>query len=340
MKILKLGDLHFGVKQDSVWMQNIQRLAIENAIKYSKENGITKWIQTGDWFDVRKAITHKTMEFTREIAQKIMAAGIEVDVIVGNHDMAMKQKIHPNACNELLSQFPNFTVYNNIQTVDYDGCKIDLCPWICEENKDEILQHINSTKAKYCIGHFELSGFYFYKGMKSNGEDPAFLRKYDQVWSGHFHTISENRNIKFIGTPYSITSGDENDPRGFWIFDTDTKESEFIQNPVMWHQRIDYPCTINFNAFKGLSVRVFVSKMDDKFAKFETELESVVHEMKVIVNVEKADNNEENDCIVAPVVVKSMHEIITDYIETIPDLTDVEKEKTNKLALSLYNDCN
>lgn len=332
-----LGDLHIGVKQDDKWMQNIQRLAIKEAIDISIKNGIKKWIQTGDWFDVRKAITHKTMEFTREIAIMIGEAGIEVDVIVGNHDMSLKQKIHPNACTELLSQFSNFTIYDKISTVEYGDVKIDLCPWICDENKEEIHNHMKTSQALYCVGHFELSGFYFYKGLKSHGDDPSFLCKYKEVWSGHFHTISENRNIKFLGTPYSITSGDENDPRGYWIFDTEKHEMEFIQNSVMWHRRIEYPTSVNIEMYRNLSVRLIVSKFDKNLTEFETALENVVHELKVVNKIDTSveiDDSETDD-----VEIKSLSELMDEYIDCIPEIEKTDSDATKIMVKNLYLEC-
>lgn len=340
MKILKLGDLHFGVKKDDKWLQNIQRDGIRQAIEISKKHGITKWIQTGDWFDVRSAISHKCMEFNREIAEKIEEAGIEVDVIVGNHDMHFKNKITPNACIEVLSQFKNFRVYDKPTTVIYDDVEIDLIPWICEENQQEIMNFVEKTKSRYCVGHFELSGFYFYKGLKSHGDDPQFLRKYKKVWSGHFHTQSENRNVQYLGTPWSLTSGDENDPRGFWIFDTETEESEFVQNETMWHRRIEYPCSINPKTFENLSVRVFVTKMDNSFGKFETALESVVHEMKVVskidlsVGVETTDEIEEENVEIKPLI-----DLMMDYVSVMPNTNEQDVDSIQHMTKNLYLEC-
>ncbi|MFP9166840.1 hypothetical protein ACLI1Y_15840, partial [Enterococcus faecalis] len=170
-----------------------------------------------DIFDVRKAITHKTMEFAREIVQTLDDAGITLHTIVGNHDLHYKNVMHPNASTELLAKYPNVKVYDKPTTVDFDGCLIDLIPWMCEENTGEILEHIKTSSASFCVGHWELNGFYFYKGMKSHGLEPDFLKTYKEVWSGHFHTISEAANVRYIGTPWTLTAGDENDPRGFWM---------------------------------------------------------------------------------------------------------------------------
>ncbi|EQA7786752.1 metallophosphoesterase [Acinetobacter baumannii] len=332
MKILKLGDLHIGVKQDDPWIQNIQMDGIKQAIDYSKSKGISTWLQAGDWFDVRKAITHKTMNFNRKICELIEDAGITVYVIVGNHDSTFKNTIFPNACDELLSQFKNFNVINKVCTLEFDDVKIDMVPWICDENQDEIMEFIKNSNSKFCMGHFELNGFYFYKGMKSHGAEPDFLKAYKRVWSGHFHTISENRNVTFIGTPWSLTSGDENDPRGFWEFDTETEESIFVQNSTMWHRRIDYPTSINPEVYRNLSVRVFVTKVDSKLAKFETDLEEVVHELKIVNRVDSSveiveDTSDE---------VKSMVDLIEEYIGALPDLSDGDSEAIKSISKALY----
>lgn len=333
MKFLKLGDLHFGVKQDDPWVQNLQRDAIRQAIDYSKANGITKWLQAGDWFDVRKAITHKCMEFTREIATEIMGAGITVDVIVGNHDMAMKQKIHPNACTELLTQFSNFTIYDKITTVDYDSLKIDMVPWICDENREEILEYMKTTEARYCLGHFELNGFYFYKGMKSHGSEPDFLRRYKRVWSGHFHTQSSNKNVDYIGTPYTLTAGDENDIRGFWVFDTETEESSFVPNTTTWHKKIYYPCSVNPRQFKDVSLRVVVEKMDKDLVAFESALEEVVHELKVIVKVDTSVETTEG-CVEDE--IKTLPDLMEEYVDALPDVNDADIDATKIIVKQLY----
>ncbi|EPE3294656.1 metallophosphoesterase [Escherichia coli] len=334
MKILNLGDWHLGVKADDEWVQSIQLNGIKQAIEYSKKNGITTWIQYGDIFDVRKAITHKTMEFAREIVQMLDDAGITLHTVVGNHDMHFKNTLTPNASTELLAKYPNVKVYDKPTTVDFDGCLIDLIPWMCEENTGEILEHIKTSSASFCVGHWELNGFYFYKGMKSHGLEPDFLKTYKEVWSGHFHTISEAANVKYIGTPWTLTAGDENDPRGFWMFDTETERMEFIPNNTTWHRRIHYPFKgkIDYKDFTNLSVRVIVTEVDKNLTKFESELEKVVHSLRV---VSKIDNSVESDDS-EEVEVQSLQTLMEEYINAIPDITDSDREALIQYANQLY----
>ncbi|SSU39246.1 DNA repair exonuclease [Acinetobacter baumannii] len=332
MKFLKLGDWHLGVKQDDPWIQNIQMLGIRQAIEYSKANSINTWLQAGDVFDVRKAITHKTIEFARKLFDEIQAAGIKVIIVVGNHDMHFKEKIHPNACTELLGHLDHVVVIDTPQTINL-GLDIDFIPWICDENREDIMTFIKASKSKFCMGHFELNGFYFYKGMQSHGSEPDFLKSYKRVWSGHFHTISKNKNVTYIGTPWSLTAGDENDPRGFWVFDTDTEESSFIQNDTMWHRRIDYPTQINPENYRDLSVRLYVTKVDKGLSAFETALENVVHELKVVNRVDTSSSLEVDEDVSS---VKSLAELIVEYVESIEDLSTDDATAIKDMSKLLY----
>lgn len=334
MKILNLGDWHLGVKADDEWIRGIQIDGIKQAIEYSKKNGITTWIQYGDIFDVRKAITHKTMEFAREIVQMLDDAGITLHTVVGNHDMHFKNTLTPNASTELLAKYPNVKVYDKPTTVDFDGCLIDLIPWMCEENTGEILEHIKTSSASFCVGHWELNGFYFYKGMKSHGLEPDFLKTYKEVWSGHFHTISEAANVRYIGTPWTLTAGDENDPRGFWMFDTETERMEFIPNNTTWHRRIHYPFKgkIDYKDFTNLSVRVIVTEVDKNLTKFESELEKVVHSLRVVSKIDNSVESDESE----EVEVQSLQTLMEEYINAIPDITDSDREALIQYANQLY----
>lgn len=333
MNILTVGDLHIGAKQDDPWIQNIQREFFDWAIDFSKKNGITQWIQKGDWFDVRKAITHKSMEFNREQCQKLLDAGIQVDVIVGNHDAHYKNTLVPNACDEVLTQFSNITVYSKPTTKQYGDLLIDLIPWMCQDNTEEILKHIKTSSATHCVGHWELNGFYFYKGLKSHGIEPDFLKKYKKVLSGHFHTHSEAGNVIYTGTPYQLNSGDENDPRGVWVLNTKDESLKFHENPRMWFKKISYPCTIKPEDYRDLSVRVVVTEVDKNLTKFESALEAVVHSLKLISKVDTSSDYEGSD---EEVEVKSLSQTMDEYIDGLVDCNDEDKAIVKNYVKMLY----
>lgn len=334
MKIIHSGDWHLGVKADDPWVQEIQLKGIRDHIAYAKKHNIKTIIQYGDIFDVRKAITHKCMEFARQIVGELHDAGIHLITIVGNHDMHYKNTLTPNAAQEVMGKYPNVTVIEHPMTMDFDNVKIDLIPWMCDENTTEIMEHIKNTKATICIGHWELNGFYFYKGMKSHGLEPDFLKKYKNVYSGHFHTISEAANVKYIGTPWTLTAGDENDPRGFWVQDTGLGTFDFVPNETTWHRKIFYPNdTIDFNDFKNIAVRVIVEQVDKGLPKFESELEKIVHSLRVVSKVDNTVDGEADE----EVEVKSLLDLMEEYIDALPDgHTDEDRESLKALSKQLY----
>lgn len=313
MKILLLGDLHTGIGNDDPWVHEYILDTIKKAVDYSKENDIKVWIQTGDWFDCRKAITHATMSFNRtKVIPLLEEAGITCYVTVGNHDLFKRHKIQPNAPREVLSQYECIKVIDSPETVNFDGVSFDLIPWMSDDNKSEILEFIQNSFSEYCVGHWELSGYYFYKGLKSEGYSADFLKKYREVFSGHFHTISDGGNVTYIGTPYTLTAGDENDPRGFWVFDTDSHKKEFIQNDKTYHVRITYPSDENIDVerFKGLSVRLIATVADNGLSKLESALEAVVHKLKVVHNLERSASNE-----TGVIEVKSTIQMVYEYLD-------------------------
>lgn len=91
------------------------------------------------------------------------------------------------------------------------------------------------------MGHLEITGFEMHKGAVSDhGFDMDIFSKFDLVMSGHFHHRSRNRNINYLGAPYEMTWSDYNDPKGFHVFDTATRDLTFIENPHRMFRKIYY----------------------------------------------------------------------------------------------------
>ena len=337
MKILHLGDLHVGVKGDDPWIQHIQMDAIEQAIKYSVKHGIKNWIQYGDFFDVRKGVTQESMNFARKIIELLSNHDIHMDVIIGNHDLHKKDRLTPNSVSEILRGYPHITIHEKPKTVVYDKVKIDLIPWMCKTNTSEILSFVKKSKSDYCIGHWELNGFYYYKGLPSHGLEPDFLRGYKQVWSGHFHCISEAANVKYIGTPFTITAGDENDPRGFWILDTTDESFTFVENETCWHKKLYYPDDkIVAKDYKNLAIRIVADKIDAGLTKLEGELEEVVHSLSIIAplssNVSGDSDEEVSDEIENP----SLLDLGYKHIDKMKDLSAEDAKRIKALFNKLW----
>jgi DNA repair exonuclease SbcCD nuclease subunit len=70
--------------------------------------------------------------------------------------------------------------------------------------------------------------------------DKSLFNRYDTVFTGHYHHKSDDGRIHYLGNPYELTWSDYNDYRGFHVFDTDTRNLEFIRNPYRMFHKVFY----------------------------------------------------------------------------------------------------
>ena len=277
MKICILGDTHFGARGDSLdFHRYFEKFYDHVLFPYIKANDIRVIFQMGDLLDRRKYINFNSLHLCRQyFFDRCQILGVKVHTLLGNHDVAFKNTLEVNSTGLLLNEYENVEYYDDFQTVDFDGVSIDVMPWICDENEKEIFESIKKSKAQICFGHFEIAGFEMDKGnVCDHGLDKKALNKYDIVLSGHFHHKSSDGNITYVGTPYEMTWSDYNDPKGFHIFDTETRELEFVKNPYAMFNKVvyddantdfEYWNNYDFSSLKDTYVKVVVLNKQNPF---------------------------------------------------------------------------
>ena len=142
------------------------------------------------------------------------------------------------------------------------------------------------------MGHLELNGFRATRGhMMEDGMSVDIFDKFEKVYSGHFHTRSNNGKIYYLGNPYEMFWNDVNDARGFTILDTETLEHFHIDNPYKLFYNLYYEDTnyklFNATEYKDKIVKVIVRKKTSQkqFEKFIDKLySSGIQELKIIEN--------------------------------------------------------
>jgi DNA repair exonuclease SbcCD nuclease subunit len=208
--------------------------------------------------------------------EKLQEYGIQFITLLGNHDVAFKNTLQVNSSQLLLNEYDNVTVCDSFTTFSFDGIDVDIVPWLCDDNEIEILDQIKQSKSQICFGHFEIDGFKMDAvNVHEGGLKKDKLSKYDIVLSGHFHHKSNDGHIFYVGTPNEMTWIDYNDPRGFHIFDTDTREMEFIKNPYRMFFKINYDDslenmaqqyrTFDYSVYEGAYVKVVVVNKNNPF---------------------------------------------------------------------------
>jgi DNA repair exonuclease SbcCD nuclease subunit len=236
MKIALIADTHWGIRNDSIIIADaLKRFLDDTFFPTLRANGIDHVIHLGDLVDRRKYINFNTAKRLREdFLDPLQAYNITMDIIAGNHDVYYKNTNKVNALDELLfGKYKNICIYTDAVTVDHNnGIPILYIPWINDENRQHTLNEISNTRSQIVFGHLELAGFDLFRGHKNDhGDDPNIFNRFDLVCSGHYHTRSDNGSIFYLGCPVQFSWSDYNDIKGFHIFDTETRDLEFVPNP-------------------------------------------------------------------------------------------------------------
>lgn len=344
MKIAILGDTHFGVRGDAIAFHNHYReFYSKTFFPYLVQNNIKHVVQLGDLFDRRKYISFQTLALAKKyFFEPIEKYNIECHVLLGNHDVFFKNTLEINSPELLLQEYQkNIIIYN--EPASWQG--IDIIPWICKDNEQQIMQFISSSTNEICFGHFELAGFEMDRGnICHEGMDADLLKKYDMVLSGHFHHKSSKGNITYVGTPSEHTWADYNDERGFHIFDTETRELTFIPNPNKMFYKIQYNdddmfyndiVNADYSYLAGKYLKIVVEKRNNSFL-FDTLIDSitkvapqelsVVEDFSEITNTENVDIDQAEDTMT----------ILNKYVDglTLP----VESDRIKTVLREVYNE--
>ena len=292
MKVALINDTHYGCRKGSKLFHDYFELFYKNVFfPMLEQYGINTIIHMGDAFDSRKSIDYQSLEWAKRVVFEPLK-NYEVHMIVGNHDSYYKNTNNTNSPQLLLKDYPNIRTYSSPTEIKVGNLDVLLLPWICMENEEQSMKMIKKTKAKVAMGHLEFQGFRVNRQIiMEHGLEANLFSNFKKVFSGHYHTRSDNGTVFYTGNPYEIYWTDVNDTRGFTIFDTETLEHTYINNPYKMFYNIYYEDT-NYQTFdtreyENKIVKVVVRKKTDtkKFEKFLDKLyASNIAELKVIEN--------------------------------------------------------
>lgn len=192
MKSLVIGDLHFGIKSNSVqWLESQIKLFKELIIKTIEDERFDRVIFLGDLTDIRYAINQQVgcelKKLVRLLSDRLLEKNPDAIIffIAGNHDYysPLEDFSYYNSY-ELLFGEEFEECHNNIKFVtqfpyfDEDNEALYL-PWFyTEDNKkfSDALYSFKGVRQIYC--HTDLSQW---------GEGRIYSLKGAKVYSGHIH---------------------------------------------------------------------------------------------------------------------------------------------------------
>jgi DNA repair exonuclease SbcCD nuclease subunit len=336
-----ITDQHFGARKNSklfhdYFLKFYNEIFFPNLIR---EN-IKIVIDMGDTFDNRTGINYSALAWAKDnYYDRLRDMGIKVYTIVGNHTAYYKNTNSINAVDLLLREYDNVEVISEYREIDIEGLKIAFVPWINSENQESTYLSLKKSKCPIVMGHLELQGFYANKmHLMDHGHDRHPYKKFEKVYSGHYHHRSEEDNIHYLGNPYEIYWNDLEDVRGFHLFDTKTKEHTPVDNPFKMFYRLYYDdnpaALLDSSEYKDKIVKLIVRKKTKpkEFEKYIDKLmDSGVFDLKVVENFafnESEDFNIEQS--------EDTLSILSRYLDE--SETDIDKVAVKEIIKNIYQE--
>jgi hypothetical protein len=341
MRVAIITDQHFGARKNSKLFHDYF-LSFYNDVFFPtlEREGITTVIDMGDTFDSRKGIDFAALAWAKDnYYDRLNSLGCLVYTVVGNHTAYYKNTNQVNAVDLLLREYKNVKVISEAEHIKIGSQDVLFIPWINSENQDQTYNIIKKSKAKLAMGHLELNGFSAYRGhTMTTGHDSAIFEKFTKVFSGHYHTRSDNGKIYYLGNPYEIYANDYNDTRGFHIFDTETLSLETINNPYRMFYSVFYDDSdyqiFDARPYENKIVKLIVRKKSNpkQFDKFLDKLySSNVAELKIIENFNIQENFE-----IEELESEDTISILNRYVEE--SEINLDKNVIQKLIQSVYKE--
>ena len=339
-------DFHFGARNDDPVVMQAQLDFFDNVFFPAiKQHNVTHFLDLGDTWDKRKIHNIRTYNIFRErFFDKLEELGVQTIMLIGNHDVYFKNTNEVNSVSILGKEYKNIHVVNGFEDIKIDNYTFGMMSWINNQNLDEAKQFIKTSQADIVCGHFEAVGFELLPGVKAeHGIDPGLFKRFDQVWSGHFHIPSKVGNFEYIGNPFDLNWSDYNQRKSVLLFDDNIGSRQFIENPYRLSSSITYTddidiLTYDFDKHKNKFVRVNVETMNvkdnSKFSLFIDKLQQVSYNLdvsetgKIEFSVgDEVEANAEIDTLSKIVsVVGSM------------ELSGLDKGKLTSMFTQLYSD--
>ena len=341
MKIAIITDQHFGCRKNSKHFHDYF-LKFYNDVFFPtlEKEGITTIVDMGDTFDSRKGVDFSSLAWAKNnYYDRLEKMGCEIHTIVGNHTAYYKNTNDVNAVDLLLREYENVKIYSEATDIKIDNLNILLVPWINSENEKMTLDAIDNSKSRCVMGHLEFKGFRIHRGfVMDQGTDVKLFDKFDRVYSGHYHTRSDDGKVFYLGNPYEMYWNDLSDTRGFHIFDTETLEHTPIDNPYKMFYNIYYEDTnhqtFDTRKYDDKIVKLIVRKKTDQtqFERFVDKLyNSNVFELKIVENFQLIDN-EDFEAFES----ENTLSILNRYVEE--SEIDLEKSKIQTMISDVYQE--
>lgn len=341
-----VNDLHYGVKNGSPLFHGIvKRFMEEQLLPFIDANGVKTVFMLGDFFDSRKSINVESIVAAREsFLEPLSRRGVQVLMIAGNHDVFYRNTNRVNSLDAIIGKsYDNVRFWSSPETITVEGVRVLMLPWLNSENMDESVREVAHSDARFVMSHLELAGFEFSKGvMAEHGQiEVDSIRRFEQVFTGHYHHKSSRGNIHYLGTQYEMTWADYGSPKGFHHFDGETLS--FIENPEKTFHRLVFSDEdqremerelVSLPSYEGKYVKLVVKhkKKGVNLERFiQKILESNPHDLTVVDESTSILVTEEKEIAAPATLIETIREFVYNNLDT-----TLERERIMGMVQKVY----
>ena len=153
---------------------------------------------------------------------------------------------------------------------------------------------------------------------------------------------SDDGQIFYLGAQYEMTWSDYGQTKGFHIFDTETREIEFIPNPNTIFEKLMYNDTeTNYDEFdisslhnKFVKLIVVSKKNNEMFDRLLDRLYNkiTVHELKILEDYSDLNANLVSDDVVEG--TEDTMTLVNNYVDQLP--VDLDKDKLKNMIKETF----
>ena len=279
-KAFLISDIHLGVhsleldKYLDISKEYFEVFFFPLIKKYYKPGD--KLFILGDIFDNRTYIDIKVMCYALDIFKWFEDNNIDIEMLVGNHDMRGEKSYVYNSL-RLLEKFDNITIYTEPKILEFDSKKILMMPFITSHSKEKEVLNKFKGQVDYLFCHSDLAGAKNNINSKplKHGLNIADFITFPKVMSGHIHLNQLIDNFRFIGSPYHLDRNDKGNKKGIYIMDIEKDKELFIENNIS-------------PEFKNIEIRTNkdISKLDELNSNNKDNYDLIVSNTLLIENKE------------------------------------------------------
>lgn len=227
-KVALAADIHFGVPG----RLNDIELACRAIREYCNKNSIDTVVVLGDMFHDRRALEIDVLVAASRFFEDTVKDYEQTWITFpGNHDMFLR---HSWDINSLIPLRKHVELINDVNILKLDNQRFWVVPFIQYEKS--YMRVIKRIEKEVEDGDKILTHI----GVRGASLNTCFLLKdwsivdfentpFDRIYTGHFHSSQQvNDKVWYPGSPIPFKFDEGDVEHGFYVYDTETNEHEFI----------------------------------------------------------------------------------------------------------------